>query len=151
MCMLLLQTLDDLRRFVEATVRVLPANITLWSLSELLYRTLFAEVVPTAMHHPRLSLLRRHNRVHELLPANEASKWKFLFIATLNHVFVILVIIIHIYSSSVLPNPTLSSLALLSLLFLLLFPVAVLLLILPLQPNNLPTHLVVATIVNKLA
>lgn len=151
MCMLLLQALDDLRRFVEATVRVLSANIALWSLSELLYRALFTEVVTTAKHHPQLSLLRCHNRIHELLSANEASEWKLFLIATLDHVFVILVIIIHIYSLSALPNPTLSSLALLSLLLLLLFPVAVLLLIPPLQRNNLPTHLIVATIVNKLA
>lgn len=148
---LLLQTLDDLRRLVEAAIRILSANEALRRLAELLDRALLAEVVSTATHHQRTPTRRRHHRVHELLPANEAGKWQLLLVAAFDHVFVVLVIIVNIYASVTPPPPTLSSLALLSLLLLLLFPVAVLLLTPSPQSNNLPTHLVVTAIVDELA
>lgn len=151
MRVLLLQTLDNLRRLIEAPIRVLSAHVALGCLAELLQRTLLAEVVSASIPQYKAKTLRRDHRLHELLAANEAREGKLFLVAALDHVFVIFVIIVHIYSSKRTITPTLSSLALLALLFLLLFPIAVLRIMQSTRHDNLPTTLVVASVVNELA
>lgn len=151
MRVLLLQTLDNLRCLVEAPVRVLSAHVALGCLAELLQCTLLAEVVSASILQHEEQTLRRDHRLHELLTANEAREGKLFLVAALDHVFVVLVIIVHIYPSKRTITPTLSSLALLALLFLLLLPIAVLRIMRSMHHDNLPTTLVVASVVNELA